>query len=121
MNAGAQAIYNRLLEMPRDRATMLVLADALMDSGEEDLAAAYRWAASESKWPFQRPRWNTEEKVYDWDSDDGERQCLVQISQDARLPHKLFRHMALAPAKEKKYGDVNDAFVLLARALKETR
>ncbi len=112
-----RAVYRNLLTHPGDPAIMQVFADVLTDCGMDDLAYAYRWAAERGRWPFVRterdsnPPWNDTRKVYDWS-----RQHWGSVPEACRLPVPLYRIIKFK-LKEKRYGGVNRAFVLLARGL----
>jgi hypothetical protein len=121
-----RSVFRSLVKSPQDWALMMILADALEDVGAEDLAAAYRWAASRKKWPFQCTGHRfpgTGEygrKVYDWDSDSLTR-SNNNVLEHARLPHEMYKVMANPhglPGQSKKYGGIHRAFVLLARTMK---
>jgi hypothetical protein len=103
-----------------DKAIMLVFADALEDDLEEiELAAAYRWAAHNGKWPFRRRRSKLlpdHLTVYDWDRIGR----ANKSPETARIPRPLFDCICSMPDDTKRYGGINRAFVLLARALVET-
>lgn len=115
----SKVIYEELLEKPGNAHTMRILADVLDEEGQEDLATAFRYAADRGLWPFER--WDRrsefgtlEGNVYDWESDKRNAEGVKECS---RLPHSLWK--AILNMKDKKYGSVWDAFVLLARALRE--
>jgi hypothetical protein len=118
----SERIYRRLLDTPGDRDAMLVLADALDDEGHDRLAAAYRWAAGRGKWPFRRFAAPTDvrremcsevgEAIYDWDSESRVRNVAPA---DSKLPVELFERIRFMQFR--RYGDVNQAFALLANAL----
>lgn len=106
-----EAIYQRLLENPGDTETMLVLSDAIKEQGNEKLGESYRWAAVRKKWPFTRTLFNTGETIYDWDAEGRD----VPVPDSARLPRAMYDAIKRMP--DKKYGGVNDAFVLLSKVL----
>lgn len=113
-------IYRRLLLHPGDREGMWVLANALEQIGHGDLADAYRWAAFAGKWPFVKtlrdPKRvmdrSRERTFFDW---DGLHRINPTVPPHARLPKEIFD--AIKRLKDRRYGDVNMAFVVLARAL----
>jgi hypothetical protein len=122
----SERIYRRLLDTPGDRDAMLVLADAMDDEGHDHLAAAYRWAAERGKWPFVRfaspsdvRREMCSERgkaIYDWDS---ESRRINVAPAESKLPVELFERIRFMQVR--RYGDVNQAFVLLANALAGNR
>lgn len=119
----ATAVYQRLLTEPGNADCMAVLADALEEAGDTQLAVAYRWAARRGRWPFERmaryprpancPQEHAQAngRVYDWDGEGRD----VPVPEECRLPRHLYRAMRNLPDRE--YSDVNQAFVLLARVL----
>jgi hypothetical protein len=112
----ALPIYENLLTRPGDAPTMLVLSDALEDEGEMALAAAYRWAALHGKWPFLRHELRLQGPVYDWDRVGRELPPSdVPVPESAQLSLDIYKAIKQLPHRE--YGDVNRAFVLLARVL----
>jgi hypothetical protein len=118
----SQSIYDNLVSCNTpDFDTMWVLADALEEEGSDELSHAYRWAAKHGKYPMTRlsrldaPHDSKEsENVYDW---DGEGRAS-RVPEHSKLPIDMFKYMR--DMKGKRYGTVHDAFVLLARVLKET-
>lgn len=127
----SQAIYQKLLEHPGDTVIMQVLADALEDEGNTSLSEAYRWAAKHKKWPFQRTsrtitvasRFNdtgrmfeeVTRKVWDWEGEHRDARVLAKVPVTAHLPKKVYT--AIRRLNNRVYGDINAAFVLLARTL----
>jgi hypothetical protein len=124
-------LFRELLRNPRDVGTMSVLADALADAGHERVAHAYRWAATNKRWPFLRTgrgpdglsnhsrRDLRERQVYDWNIliiDDSLRR--FNVPEEAQLDRELIQ--AIRKLKDRRYGGIHRAFVLLAHALEAT-
>lgn len=115
-------LYKALLENPGDAQRMLILGDALEDLGFLELASAYRWAAVRGRWPFRRQdrvarKVRAGLEVWDWDhlrtrAGGTESNNLPEW---CHLPDELFRKIMFLEGRE--YGDVNQAFILLAHAL----
>lgn len=103
-----KAIYDHLLDHPGDSVRMQILADALEESGHDQLATAYRWAADNGKWPemsITRMSW--------WGH-------MGQYTQDGphRLPAKLFWYSCKMTDFSPPTSDgVDGAFIRLANAL----
>jgi hypothetical protein len=114
-------MYQSLLEKPGDEGLMLVLADALDEASQPELAVAYRWAGRKGKWPHLRGgrasfsfRVRGDHHgmmVYDWDRDDRK----TEYEPCARLPPELWRCMFRV--RDRRYGPPHLAFVLLACAM----
>ncbi len=110
-----------------NRELMLILADSLEEDGEVELANAYRYAYVNHRWPFQRRDYLTNpgarnyRLVHDWEGvhrfDEYDIQIgRVTVTERSLLPRTLYER--IRKMEEKVYGDVNDAFVLLGRALR---
>lgn len=112
-------IYNKLIDVPEpDFVVMKVLADALEEEGDSLLAATYRWAAEHGKYPWLRQQRGSIDagNVYDWDRDNrGAMSKNMTLPRHCLLPANLY--LIIKNMKNKRYGDINDAFFLLARAL----
>lgn len=119
-------MYRALLANHGDADTMRVFADALDDDGRPQLAHAYRWAARNGKWPLRRlgrgPRgWlsgfnpgdTRVRRVYDWNREWEEES--PRVPRTAMLSGELIQ--AIMDNGERRYGGVNRAFIILARAL----
>lgn len=116
MSPMAEAVYRKMIDLPEpDFEAMLVLADALEEDGDDKLSHAYRWAAENRKFPWLRQSRGSRDpgNVYDWDRAD--RVMGITLPQHCLLPVKLYS--AIRDMKDKKYGSIDDAFFLLARAL----
>lgn len=117
MDPRTREVYFGMLECPSP-SHMLVMADAVEEfEGDGRTAAAYRWAATKALWPLRRAGrgskvWDTQEFVYDWDGAHKEGDFAPGYS---RLPRGLYQ--AIRDLKDKKYGTVHMAFVLLGRGL----
>lgn len=130
----ASLVYLRLLDIATDstaeqrKDAMLILAD-LIEEQEQDAqtAIAYRWAAEQGLWPFERASLHGGKddpavpKVFDW---DGEHRKSINgtgkyggtiVPDHARLPMELYDAMRHLP--DRAYGEVHQAFVLLGRVL----
>lgn len=107
----SRSIYERMIQ-EEDRDALPILADALDDEGFSELANAYRWAWKNSKWPFPRTEHKTQIVVYDWDLDHRE---VLAAPPHCRLPRELYNSMRVL--KERRYGNIAQAFVLLANVL----
>jgi hypothetical protein len=141
MSQEAQSCYARLLALADEPVNvvgaihdqMLVLADALEENdGPEGnrLAHAYRWAAVRGRWPFIRWSYHSDKtgivqwgqqpvEVYDWDGEHRAKMKgvpAVKVPEPSLLPEALYRAIIDLPWP-RKYGDINDAFVLLGEAL----
>jgi hypothetical protein len=56
-------VQSQLEEIPIDRTPWLVLADALDESGQHDLATAWRWLAHSDRFPTER---SSVGRIFDW-------------------------------------------------------
>lgn len=111
-------IFSELLDKPQDKTLMRILADALEDMNDLELATAYRWAADNFKWPAIFEGRNNIGKVYDWDVEG--RSSSMSYRPDAehyKLPKELYDTIRRLPDKE--YGEIVQAFRLLGRGLAE--
>ena len=112
-------LQNAVAAAPHDSAPKLVYADWLDEHGEPVLAAAYRWAGERGLHPFQRHArkspegwgWDEGELVWDWDREGK----MVDVPDTCRLPISVWRAIMRLP--DRVYGTVDDAFMLLGRAL----
>jgi hypothetical protein len=119
-----RAVFRHLKRHPADRASMYAYSDALEECGHGVLAAAYRWAADNGKWPFRRYGRgvrgtmygddDTRRLVYDWNKS-------ITNGPDPNLPESCQLSLNLVLAvwddKDRCYGGVHRAFVILANAL----
>lgn|SRR5678809_720639 len=139
-------IYTGFGKEPESMLTLLVLADALEEEGQDSLSAAYRWAAYGSEsipvywpWPrmdreskeydeiFNRRVWNAPgpskevvnkiPRIFDWESIERYYGDSHLVPQHALIPHQLYLRIKQRPPGTKKYGSVHDAFALLANDL----
>lgn len=134
IRAEIDALYRRVTEhdhvhTPGHRQDMLVLADALEESNDSQLALAYRYGSVHGRWPFLRNLRKLNDRgqvvagtpVYDWDGVEHARRIKdarkLLIPEWALLPEALFNYLRKLPPDSKVYGTVNDAFRLLGRAL----
>lgn len=128
-NYTIRSLYRNLLGDPANPVTMKLLADALDDAGYPEVSHAYRWAADRGRWPFRRlgkgpdgfvhfnqidlrPR-----LVYDWNvilPDDNP--LAGKVPEGAWLEKPLV--LAIREWKERRYGGVHRAFIILAHALR---
>lgn len=100
---------------------MLIIADALEEIGEPEVAFAYRWAAKHHRWPGVRSLRGMSEadkrsgekgtKVRDWNVASFE-----ESYPGTTLPDHIMRAIRYDP--NKRYGLTHSAFIILARALK---
>jgi uncharacterized protein (TIGR02996 family) len=125
-------LYRALLANPGDRGTMLVFADALDEVGSPGLAGAYRWAAGRGRWPFRRSARGPDGfsahsrtdlrlwQVWDWNATLEAREDpagrVSPVPESAQLPPTLIR--AIVGDRGRRYGGVNRAFLILARAIR---
>jgi hypothetical protein len=123
-------IYENLKLHPCDKEIMLVLADALDEEGNQSLSNAYRWAAVNNRWPFERivssKNEDKEVKILDWESIERYKNNVNIYSRIkntpiyALIPHELWKVIKDTPLTDKVYGGIHEAFVLLAMALDKT-
>lgn len=115
------AIYKTLVENPRDKLLMCALADALEEWGNEKLALAYRWAAKHERWPFERPTTvgTASKNVYDWEANRPRHPQLTypHPPQHSYIPRRMYHVLRNMDLKEKEYGDINCAFVLISKVI----
>ena len=114
MNNDARLVLAALIENPCDWNHMLILADALQDSCCSELEREFRWAAEHKRWPFLRKHGN----VWDWQpcKANGESRCKeFGLPEHASIPFDTSKK--LAKLEGRVYGDVPQAFNLLANAL----
>lgn len=117
-----------LVGAPQDRELMTLLADTLEEAGKLPLAHAYRWARDNSKWPYVfhnaylpgGASLNHRRPVYDWTAfrgtDNPERAALIdRYPPSCWLGDEMIRR--LVNHKERRYGRIHRAFILLAMAL----
>lgn len=138
INPEVDKLYQQLLLHPGSILHMLALSDAIEESDPNtiplgtpsstphpNLALAYKWAAVNNKWPFQRhtlPRKPAlpPRKVYDWESIKRHNLSLDDrspiVTNECLLPHNIYMRIKKLP-RNRIYGNVNDAFILLARVL----
>lgn len=115
-------LYKALLLNPGDKSAMLVLAEAFEEVGLDHMAATYRWAAENEKWPFPRRGKGLrgfisgdrgpERDVYDWDVEGRD----TKYPPTARLPRQFYSAICCLP-RTRKYGGPHRAFILLAKAM----